>query len=179
MTGYDDGWVQLINGVSGRETGRRQALPGDVVDVAFAGADHVVAIDADGHVALLRTHPLTLDGEVVTLPERPYAVAGTPDGQTAWVLTAGTEWRPDWGVEVRRWYYVDLTRGTVIRHGDLTVRNGSVVALSPDGGTAAVGGRDGELELIDIATGEPVRPAVSAVRGDIVSSRSPPTDPRS
>ncbi len=85
------------------------------------------------------------------------------------VLTAGTEWRPDWGIEVRRWYRVDLTDGTIVAHGDLTVRNGSVVALSPDGRSAAVGGRDGQLEVIDLATGTPVHPAVSGVRGDITS----------
>ena len=85
------------------------------------------------------------------------------------MLTAGTEWRPDWGIEVSRWYRVDLTSGTIVSHGDLTVRNGSVVALSPDGMSAAVGGRDGELEVIDLATGEPVHPAVSGVRGDIGS----------
>ena len=47
--------------------------------------------------------------------------------------------------------------------------NGTVVAISPDGLSAAVGGQDGELEVIDLATGEPVHPAVSGVRGDIIS----------
>ena len=169
VTGYDEGWVQLIDAVSGRETGRRKAMPGDMVDTAFAGDEHVVAADTQGTVALLRTHPLALTGKGVTLPEKPYALAGSPDGQTALVLTAGTERRPDWGVEVRRWYRVDLTSGTIAAHGDLTVRNGSVVAISPDGLSAAVGGRDGQLEVIDLATGEPVHPAVSGVRGDIIS----------
>ena len=169
VTGYDDGWVQLINGVSGRETGRRKALPSDIVGTAFAGDEHVVAADVEGNVALLGTLPLARQGKVVTLPEKPYALAASPDGHTALVLTAGTEWRPDWGIEVTRWYSVDLNSGTIVRHGDLTVRNGSVVALSPDGLTAAIGGRDGELEVIDLATGEPVHPAVSGVRGDIIS----------
>ena len=129
----------------------------------------MVAADSQGSVALLGTHPLALTGKVVTLPEKPYALAGSPDGHTALVLTAGTEWRPDWGIEVSRWYHVDLTSGTIVAHGDLTVRNGSVVAISPDGLSAAVGGRDGQLEVIDLATGEPVHPAVSGVRGDISS----------
>jgi WD40 repeat protein len=105
----------------------------------------------------------------VTLPEKPYALAGSPDGHTAMLLTAGAELRPDWGVEVRRWYRVDLTSGTIVAHGDLTVSNGSFVAISPDGRSAAVGGRDGQLEVIDLATGKPVHPAVSGVRGDISS----------
>ena len=58
VTGYDEGWVQLINGVSGRETGRRKALPSDIVDTAFAGDEHVVAADVEGNVALLGTRPL-------------------------------------------------------------------------------------------------------------------------
>ena len=169
VTGYGDGWVQLINGVSGRETGRRKALSGDVVDTAFAGDDTVVAADSEGTVALLRTHPLALTGKVVTLPEKPYTLVGSPDGHTAVVLTAGTEWRPDWGIEVRRWYRVDLATGTIAGHGDLTMRNGNVVAISPDGLAAAVGGRDGQLEIIDLEVGESVRAAVSGVRGDIVS----------
>ena len=57
VTGYDDGWVQLINGVSGRETGRRKALPSDIIDTAFAGDAHVVAADSQGNVALLGTLP--------------------------------------------------------------------------------------------------------------------------
>ncbi len=169
VTGYDDGWVQLVNGVSGRETGRRKALSSDVVDTAFAGNDHVVAADFDGHVALLGTRPLARDGRAVTLPEKPYALAGSSDGHSAVVLTAGTEWRPDWGIEATRWYLVDLSEGTIARHGELGVGNGLVVAVAPDGESAAVGGKDGELEVIDLKTGEPVRPAVSGVRGDILS----------
>ena len=69
----------------------------------------------------------------MSVPEKPIPLAGSPDGHTALVLTAGTEWRPDWGIEVSRWYRVDLTSGTILAHGDLTVRNGSVVAISPDG----------------------------------------------
>jgi WD40 repeat protein len=174
VTAYDAGWVQLVDGVSGRETGRRKALQDDIVDVAFAGDDHVVAADSQGSVALLRTHPLALSGTVVTVPETPLVLAGSPDGHSAVLLTAGTESRPDWGVEVHRWYDVDLTKGTIVAHGDLTVKNGTVVALSPDGQTAAVGGRDGQLEVIELATGEPVHPAVSGVRGDIGSASFSP-----
>ena len=169
VTGYDEGWVQLINGVSGRETSRRKALPSHIVDTAFAGDEHVIAADVLGNVALLGTRPLSLEGKVVTLPERPFALVGSPDGHTALVLTAGTELRAVWGIEVSRWYQVDLTSGTIVSHGDLTVRNGTAVAMSPDGRLAAIGGQYGELEVIDLATGEPVRPAVSGVRGDIIS----------
>jgi WD40 repeat protein/DNA-binding SARP family transcriptional activator len=169
VTGYAGGWVQQIDGVSGRETGRRKALPADIVDTSYAGDEHVVAADNEGDIALLGTRPLALTGKVVTLPEKPYVLAGSPDGHTALVLTAGTEWRPDWGIEVRRWYRVDLADGTIVAHGDLTVRNGIVVALSPDGLSAAVGGRDGQLEVIDLGTGRDVHPAVSGVRGDIAS----------
>ena len=178
VTGYDEGWVQLINGVSGRETGRRKALPSDIVDTAFAGDEHVVAADIRetspcwAPVRSPRRQGRDSSGEAI-------ALAGSPDGHTALVLTAGTEWRPDWGIEVSRWYQVDLSSGTIVRHGDLTVRNGIVVAMSPDGRSAAVGGQDGELEVIDLATGEPVRPAVSGVRGDIIRWRSARTDPRS
>ena len=170
VTGYADGWVQLIDGVSGRETGRRKALASDIVDTAFAGDEHVVAADFAGHVALLDTRPLARAGRLVTLPEKPFALAASPDGRSALVLTAGTEWRPVWGIEATRWYHVDLTSGTILRHGDLGLSNGRVVAVSPDGQSAVVGGTDGELEVIDLSTGKPVRPAVSGVRGDIVSA---------
>jgi DNA-binding SARP family transcriptional activator/WD40 repeat protein len=169
VTGYDGGWVQSIDGVSGRETGRRKALPSDIVATAFGDNDHIVAADDEGHVALLRTRPLARTGDLVTLPEKPYALAASPDGHGALVLTAGTQWRPDWGVEAKRWYDVDLRSGTIVKHGDLGVRNGNVVAVAPDGRSAAVGGRNGELEVMDLATGRAVRPAVSGVRGDIVS----------
>ena len=178
VTGYDDGWVQLINGVSGRETGRRKALSSDIVDTAFAGDDHVVVADFDGQVALLGTSPLARAGKAVTLPEKPFALAGSPNGHSALVLTAGTEWRPDWRIEATRWYFVDLKGGTIVRHGDLGVSNGQVVALSPNGRYAAVGGTNGELEVIDLTSGKPVRPAVSGVRGDIVSASFSPDGSR-
>ncbi len=178
VTGYAGGWVQLINGVSGREVGRRKALPTDIVDTTFAGDAHVVAADIQGNVALLGTSPLARAGKLVTLPEKPFALAGSPDGHHAFVVTAGTKWRPDWGIEATRWYHVDLTTGTIVRHGDLGVSNGRVVALSPDGHSAAVGGKDGEFEVIDLPTGKPVRPAVSGVRGDILSASYSPDGSR-
>jgi WD40 repeat protein len=59
--------------------------------------------------------------------------------------------------------------GTLLDQGELGF-NGRLVAFSPDGRHAAVGGGGGELLVLDTKTGEPVRRPVDA--HDLVASLS-------
>lgn len=98
-------------------------------------------------------HPVQLDGAVSN-------VAAGPDNHTAIALT-GTESASDfWAGASEHWALVDLKSGTVIDEGALGF-NGRVVDFSPDGMHAAIGGGDGQVLVLDLETGDPLRsPAV-------------------
>jgi WD40 repeat protein len=74
-----------------------------------------------------------------------------------------------WADSTAGWALVDLESGTVLDQGELGF-NGRLVAFSPDGRHAAVGGSGGELLVLDTTTGEPLRPPV--VAHDLVASLS-------
>jgi WD40 repeat protein len=78
---------------------------------------------------------------------------------------------PYWDVPIDRYYLVDLQTGRIVRRGPAGVTNAVYCDFSPNGRYVTIGGRNGEVVVIDIATGSPVRPAVSAYSGDTFSVR--------
>jgi WD40 repeat protein len=92
----------------------------------------------------------------------------SPDGTSAFVAAGGTRWRPYWQEVINHWYVVDLVRGTVLSTGDLGVSSAFYTAYSPDGSRVAVGGRGGDVALIDVDTGRLVRQPVPAHDGAAV-----------
>ena len=105
--------------------------------------------------------PTTLQsvGRPVRLDEPVCCVSAGPDNHTAIALTGSYEASGFWVGSSTGWALVDLESGTVVNEGALEI-NGRVVALSPDGRHAVVGGGGGELLVLDLDTGEPVRPPV-------------------
>ena len=64
------------------------------------------------------------------------------------------------------WYLVDLASGRVVDEGDIGLQSAISTAFSPDGRHVAVSGYAGEVVVIDLDTGQPVRPPVVGHQGD-------------
>lgn len=133
----------------------------------FDGAIHAIAVDADGRRAAL----VSADSSTMWLVDletkrivardaypggRPAAMRVAPDGRSATIVM------PD-GVRG----VLDAARGRFSQLGDLD-EPASAAALSPDGGTLALGYADGRVRLFDFATGKDL----GAFTGGAASARS-------
>jgi WD40 repeat protein len=117
----------------------------------------VTLLDADSLEPL--AEPLALDASVVS-------VGVGPDNRTAFVVTSA---RTDlfWQSWPSRWALLDLQRGEVIHEGDLGFF-GNWGVMSPTGERAVVTGLEGgEVLILDLVKGRPVRPFVIAHPGNV------------
>lgn len=96
----------------------------------------------------------------MTVPFEPLEVAASPDGRYAFVLTVDHPAKPYWGFHFDRYYLVDLQRDRIVRSGDAGVANGFYCDFSPDGRHVTVGGEDGQVAVIDLTTGDVIRPSL-------------------
>jgi WD40 repeat protein/DNA-binding SARP family transcriptional activator len=166
--GYGSGLVQLVDVASGKALASRTVLTGLVMEVAFSPDGRTLAAADDaGNVVLLDGATLRPIGKRVTVPEKIYALAAAPDGHAAFVSAGGTRWRPYWDVPIRHWYVVDLDGGRIVSSGDVGVANAIYNAYSPDGTRVAVGGRSGEVALIDPRSGDVVHRSGAGNAGDV------------
>jgi hypothetical protein len=67
------------------------------------------------------------------------------------------------------WAVVDLATGHV-RRGTLPIDRATVADVSPDGERAVVGSDDGEVLVLDLATGKPLRPPVPGTGTQVMST---------
>ena len=165
--GYGGGWVQVIDADSAIEVNRRRVSDRGIVAVAYAGAERLLAATEDGQVLPLDAGSLEPVGTPVALSEDVAALAGFSDGRTAMVLGAGADLRVTWAKEGRTWYRLDLVSGRVVQTGQLTMRQGLVLAVAPDERRVAFGGAGGQVEIVDLGSGRSIRPAVSDGAGDM------------
>ena len=114
--------------------------------------------ELSGKVTMLDPTTLTAVGHPVTLDEPVRAVSAGPDNHTAFALT-GQPATSFWAGSTTGWALVDLDSGKVLQQGSPGI-DGFVIAFSPDGRHAAVGGLDGGVVVLDLETGEPLRPPV-------------------
>ncbi|HEU4348968.1 MAG TPA: WD40 repeat domain-containing protein [Actinoplanes sp.] len=131
---------------------------------AWVGA--ATAYDADGRTILMASRNGNLyrtDAETLALVDSPVdigdrlgAVAAAPGGRLAATLGAPT--RSD-DVRLTRYAIVDLADGTVYRRGRLAF-DATGLAFAPDGRRLAIAGQMGQLLVLDVRTGRPIRPAV-------------------
>jgi WD40 repeat protein len=141
-----------------------------VTDLRFSGdGRYLVAVDDGGRVVRLDGRTLTPTGPLTTLPQKPYSVAVSADGNRAFVAAGGTRWRPYWDVPINHFYLVDLTSGEIVLEGSTGVRSASYVAYSPSGDQAAVSGENGDVAVIDLDTGRPVGPPTVGHDGNVWS----------
>ncbi len=133
---------------------------GSGVDYSTDGSRLVVG-ELSGRVIMLDATTLAPVGRAVQLDESVRWVSAGPDNHTAMALTGFEDASGFWVGHTSSWVLVDLEAGTVLNQGNLGF-NARMVAFSPDGRHAALGGADGELLVLDTETGEPLRPPVLA-----------------
>jgi WD40 repeat protein/DNA-binding SARP family transcriptional activator len=137
------------------------------IDYSTDGSRLVIG-ELSGRITMLDPTTLQSVGRPVRLDEPVCCVSAGPDNHTAIALTGSYEASGFWVGSSTGWALVDLESGTVVNEGALEI-NGRVVALSPDGRHAVVGGGGGELLVLDLDTGEPVRPPIVS-HDDVVLS---------
>jgi WD40 repeat protein/DNA-binding SARP family transcriptional activator len=145
-----------------------------VLEPQPVGVDHStdgsrMAVITPSGAALLESATLDPVAPPVRLDAAACAVALGPDNRTAMVLTAPPErlWS-FWNVPCTGWTLVDLEAGTVRAQGALPVEAAGV-DFSPRGGQAAVRGSGGEVLVLDLDTGAPVRPPVTGHDGVVTT----------
>ncbi|GAB3770454.1 WD40 repeat protein/DNA-binding SARP family transcriptional activator/energy-coupling factor transporter ATP-binding protein EcfA2 [Nocardioides ginsengisegetis] len=155
----DGGTVELFDGRRGRLV--RSFRPGGprVVETDFSpDGSRLVVAELDGRISMVGADTLSPLGKPVDLGKHVCCVAAGPDDWTAFVLMGGPSPDPLWNDPSTEWALVDLEHGTRLATGHLSMGNGIWAAYSPDGRYAAATGFDGEVEVIDLHTHQPVRP---------------------
>ena len=115
--------------------------------------------EISGRVTMLDSRTLIPVGRSVELDQGVCCVAAGPDNHTAIALTGLLDPSGFLKNLITRWALVDLASGEVLAADDVGIE-GDSVDFSPDGRHAAVAGRGGEVLVLDLEKGEPVRPPV-------------------
>lgn len=143
-------------------------MSGLVGDVAYSpDGTVVVAGQMNGDVTLLDADSLETLAGPVRLDASVASVGVGPDNNTAFVVTSDEPGGLFWGSWPSRWVLIDLEQGAVTHEGELGFA-GNVGTMSPTGDRAVVTGiQGGEVLILDLATGKPVRPFVIAHPGNV------------
>ena len=169
--------IDVWDTTTGQRTGGGILPDKELTELDFSPDGTRMAVSAgSGRVTLLDSETMLPTGQPVELGEPVSWVQLRPDNTTAVVLTGGPGGsdvlvRPSTG-----WALVDLANGTVLRSGAVDMRITTWLAVSPDGRYAAVSGGEStefagpsggksQLVVIDLTTGDPVRPPVQAHGG--------------
>jgi DNA-binding SARP family transcriptional activator/WD40 repeat protein len=115
--------------------------------------------EISGRMTMLDSETLAPVGRSVELDQGVCCVAAGPDNRTAIALTGLLDPSGFLKNLITRWALVDLESGEVRAADDVGI-DGDSVDFSPDGRHAAVAGRGGEVLVLDLETGGPVRPPV-------------------
>lgn len=154
-----DGYVKVWDPTTAAVVGEAR-LPGEFVGVTFSPADTRIAItDTRGRVTVLDAESLRPFGDAVRVGTGAAYVFLGPDGRTGLRLTPGYVPDPTFDHPGRGWVLADLASGRVVSEGQVEFDT-AWLARSPDGRYAAVGGTNGEVEVLDLASGEALRPPV-------------------
>ena len=140
--------------ISGRPSGHHVSG----IDYSTDGSRLVIG-ELSGRVTMLDPTTMNPVGRPVRLDQPVCCVSAGPNNHTAIALTGFYEASGFRVGSSTRWTLVDLTSGTIVEQGPLGI-NGRAVALSPDGRHAAVGGTGGQVIVLDLKTGESIRPPV-------------------
>lgn len=158
-------YVKVWDPSTGRVV-REASLPGDHQAAAYArDGDLLVVADADGVVTRLDAASLEPVGEPVELEGTAGSFSLGPDGNEAFILD---NYLPDPLFEHSGpgWQLVDLRSGSVENRGEVGF-DAAWMASSPDGHHAAVGGTGGQVVVLDLDTGEQVRPPTTGHASDV------------
>jgi WD40 repeat protein len=156
----DGGFLREYDGRRARLLRAPHPLGNKISDVDHSPDGSVVAAaERSGRVTLLDADTLEPIGTSVELDASVAGVSAGPDNRTAFVMTAQQKIFGYWEAEAHGWALVDLEEGVVLREGEFPFI-GNWPAYSPDGEHAVITSFSGEVLVLDLRTGEPVRPAV-------------------
>jgi WD40 repeat protein len=152
---YSDrgGFLTIVNPADGSRLVRRRVAARPIVGVANPDGRLLVAL-VEGD-QLIIADAQTLDVRLrVALPAVGAGLTAT--AEVALVTSAEAEGGASWEVPVTKWHLVDLDDGAVVADGDVAVGNASISALSLDGARIAFGGKEGDLAIVDVSSGDVV-----------------------
>ena len=160
-----DGIVRMWDPETGRLVRRRKVSATHIAGVAFLSEERLVAGNRAGEVFMLDARTLRRTGLSARIPGSTHRVHSLYAGvgtHTVFVITG--EPVPDepyltWSPE-HTWALVD-TRSGKVRKGSLPIDQAATADVSSDGRRVAVGGGDGEVVILDTASGRLVRPPVA------------------
>jgi WD40 repeat protein len=156
-----DGEIRVWDARTGRLVVRARPAGRYVsaLDYSTDGSRLVIG-ELSGQVTMLDSADLTPVGRPARLDHPVRGIASGPDNRTAIALTGFESASGFWIGSSPQWARLDLETGDVVTVRDLGFDAGTVDA-SPDGTHVALGGRTGELMVLDLATDEPVRAPVT------------------
>ena len=130
------------------------------LDYSTDGSRMVIG-ELSGQVTMLDSADLTPVGRQVRLDHPVRAIASGPDNRTTIALIGFENASGFWPGSSLQWARLDLEAGDAVTVRDVGFE-ASTVEVSPEGTHVAIGGRGGELTVLDLATGEQVREPVTA-----------------
>jgi DNA-binding SARP family transcriptional activator/WD40 repeat protein len=156
-----DGVIRVWDARDGSLVARAQPA-GRLVSALDYSTDggRLVIGDLSGRVTMLDSTDLTPVGTPVQLDHAVRAIASGSDNRTALALIGFESASGFWVGSSPQWAKLDLDTGEVLAVQDVGFEAGQV-DISPDGDHAAIGGSTGELMVLDLAAGEPVREPVT------------------
>ena len=153
-TAEADGFVRVWDWRRGDLIVERKVAQGYVGGIAYThDGRRIVVGERSGAVFQVDAETLTPVGDRVELDREVREVFTAPDGRTVLVLLTGDAYAS-----------IDLVEGNVEYRDDLGV-DPAWLDVSPDGTRLAVGATTGEVGVIDLASGEWVRPPIDAHGG--------------
>jgi len=149
-----DGFLRVWDWRTGELIAERRVADGPVGGIAYThDGRRIVVAERSGAVFQVDAETLGPVGDRVVLDREVEDVFTAPDGRSALVLLTGEAYAS-----------IDLVAGSVIHRADLGV-DPKWLDVSPDGTHLAVGATTGEVGVIDLGSGEWVRPPVEGHGG--------------
>ena len=157
-----NGEIRVWDARTGRLVARARPAGTSVsaLDYSTDGSRMVIG-ELSGQVTMLDSADLTPVGRSARLDQAVRAISSGPDNRTAIALIGFESPSGFWVGFSPQWARVDLETGDVVTVRDVGFE-ASTVEVSPDGTHAAVGGRMGELMVLDLAAAEQVGEPVTA-----------------
>jgi WD40 repeat protein len=153
-TAEGDGFVRVWDWRRGDLIVERKVSQGYVGGIAYThDGRRIVVGERSGAVFQLDAETLTPIGDRIELDRRVRQVVTTPDGRTVLALLAGDAYAS-----------IDLIEGNIAYRDDLGV-DPTWLDVSPNGTRLAIGATSGEVGVINLASGEWVRPPIDAHGG--------------
>ena len=168
VTATDDS-VAVLDPRNGDVMAERTMTVAPYREVDYGTDGRRLVLTVPSGVQMLDAATLKTLGNPVRLDEVACQVSLGP-GDTAVVVTGPAERLSDfYHATCTRWALVDLGSGAVLEQGELPVSSPNHVEFSPDGRHAAVGTEFGEVFVLDLETGAPVRPPAAGHDGFVES----------